>query len=366
MTDQSICTLRGHGGNSISSVCFLSHDKLASCDDKGDNLLVWDISRRRTVFHGKSSSSDNGSGLSIVKCKGNFADGQFLYQQKNNIALYDCNTLEIIHSMDERSFGFCKAAAGQNFIVYPSSDYCSEAGFKLWDQRTNPSSATKMFATSDDSERRNNFGMMTSISICDDSNDQLSIACGMDSGDVLFQSLRMNRLNSLCSSKRGILSIGKEPVLSLDLVKSTKEEDGGAIVGVAGLAGNIADMSNYDEKDRGTLVLFKMKSSIENNISCKIRKRILTCPVDASTALLRLKPSIACSKFRGDGKVFGITSWDRRTRIYSRAGKLLAILKGHNDSVNCLDWQPFQSESETSFIATGSSDGCIKLWDISL
>ena len=360
MVDQSRYTLRGHGGNSVTSVCFLDQEKLVSCDDKGDSLLVWDISKRRVLFN-EDSTNTNGGGLSVVKCKGNFTD-QFVYQRKNSLNVYDSHTMQLVHSLEESTFGFCKATVGNNLVVYPSSTHCNEAAFKVWDQRANPRSASKIFA----SQQSKKFGMMTSLAVHRSICDRLVVACGMDSGDIIFHSLRMNEPSTWdAHSSPEIMFTGREPVLSMDIVQSLKEKDGDSIVGIAGVAGNIADMSNIEEKDRGTLITFKVKADSDGMLSAKIRKRILTCPIDNTTTLLSLKPSIACCKFRDDGRFCGVASWDRRLRIYSRTGKLLAILKGHSDSINCMDWQPNSSESIFS-LATGGSDGYIKLWDVSL
>ena len=48
---------------------------------------------------------------------------------------------------------------------------------------------------------------------------------------------------------------------------------------------------------------------------------------------------------------------DRTARLWSRDGKLLHTLKGHNSGIWSVAFSP---DSQT--IATGSNDGIIKLW----
>eukprot|EP00957_Ditylum_brightwellii_P138437 10551884-Ditylum_brightwellii.AAC.1 len=96
-----------------------------------------------------------------------------------------------------------------------------------------------------------------------------------------------------------------------------------------------------------------MKASIRNKVS--------TCEIGQESA--GGKPGVSTARFRPDGRMFAIGGWDKRLRIYGRAqGNLLAILKGHEDSVNAVDWA--EDSNVSGVLATGSGDGRILLWRV--
>ena len=77
------------------------------------------------------------------------------------------------------------------------------------------------------------------------------------------------------------------------------------------------------------------------------------------------KPGVALCRFRpGDGRIFAVGGWDKRLRIFDRSAAAksapLAILRGHIQSVNAMDWAPDAAES--GLLATGASDGRIYVW----
>ena len=98
-------------------------------------------------------------------------------------------------------------------------------------------------------------------------------------------------------------------------------------------------------------------------MSAKVRKRLSTCPVKNES--LMAKTGVACCKFENNGRMFAVGCWDNRARVFSRSGKLLSVMKGHKQSINCLDWKPHVTDRKSSSIlATGGAEGHISLWKI--
>lgn len=365
-------TLRGHAGNSISSVCFLDHDLLASCESKNGTLLLWDVSKRKVVHNlscsGIAEESVGRGGLSISKCvEEDGALNRFIYQRRSEISLYDMQTMEVIHSIKTGTLGFCKAVSKCNLVFYPVNDTCDgrhSAFFKVWDLRCDPN--TKVMKLSAVSARGNdevNYGMLNSLGVIRNTNDFV-VACGMESGDILYHSLSYGNSSapSQTLSPSCCLSVGREPVLCLDLTKSEETEN--SIVGVAGMASmNPDELDSKNNGDSGTIITFKIKPASAGLMSAKVRKRLSTCPVNNES--LMAKTGVACCKFENNGRMFAVGCWDNRARVFSRSGKLLSVMKGHKQSINCLDWKPHVTDRKSSSIlATGGAEGHISLWKI--
>eukprot|EP01117_Protostelium_nocturnum_P004322 TRINITY_DN1571_c0_g1_i5.p1 TRINITY_DN1571_c0_g1~~TRINITY_DN1571_c0_g1_i5.p1 ORF type:complete len:225 (-),score=36.30 TRINITY_DN1571_c0_g1_i5:196-870(-) len=65
-------------------------------------------------------------------------------------------------------------------------------------------------------------------------------------------------------------------------------------------------------------------------------------------------------KIRKDQRIFATAGWDHRIRIFdNKKLKPLAILKGHNESVNAVDFS-----SHCNKVASGGKDGRILVWSI--
>ncbi|CAF0854319.1 unnamed protein product [Didymodactylos carnosus] len=75
-----------------------------------------------------------------------------------------------------------------------------------------------------------------------------------------------------------------------------------------------------------------------------------------------LLPNNGCNviKYRQDSKLFALSSWDSRIRLYRRHnGKQLVMFDYHHQHVNCIDFSP-----NTFQMACGSNDRTVSIWDI--
>lgn len=246
--------------------------------------------------------------------------------------------------------------------------------------------------------------MLASLSLCGTSSSSSTsevidwsssgpiLACGMESGSVFFHDLAMpgravmdsqpefegmvaqkhrptlggNDVESTtylapphCSE-----SLGKDPVLALDVAPSSVEgEFCGAVIAVAGCAGDADDLAAKEEEEQKTVGVIKAtydRSHDDSALHARIRSRIQTCEIGEHTA--RGKPGVGICRFRPDGRMFAVGGWDKRLRIFSRAAGAtpLALMRAHVDSVTAIDWAP---DSATSgILATGSEDGQIAIW----
>mmetsp|Transcript_28691 Transcript_28691/g.40335 ORF Transcript_28691/g.40335 Transcript_28691/m.40335 type:complete len:187 (+) Transcript_28691:143-703(+) len=161
------------------------------------------------------------------------------------------------------------------------------------------------------------------------------------------------------------LELSKNPILTLDLVSSIMSEfsGSGAVVAVAGMAGDSTDLLELPVADRGTAAVVKtmLPSDSTNNSEpvARLRARVATCRVGHDGGG---KPGVATCRFRPDGRIFAVGGWDKRLRIFDRYGSAapLAILKAHSDSVTAVDWSPDATAS--GILATGAGDGKISIW----
>ncbi|KAL7495828.1 hypothetical protein ACHAWX_000296 [Stephanocyclus meneghinianus] len=168
----------------------------------------------------------------------------------------------------------------------------------------------------------------------------------------------------MCSAK-----LGKEPVLSLDVVTSYSDnarpgsKSLSSVVAVAGCAGDSDELSDLPEHERGTVSTLKVALANDDgsnpNMTASIRKRTQTCSYSSEG-----KPGVSIARFRPDGRIFAVGGWDRRLRIFGRtSSKPLAVLHGgHSDSVVAMDWAADSAVS--GLLATGAGDGKICVYRV--
>lgn len=196
---------------------------------------------------------------------------------------------------------------------------------------------------------------------------QTLVACGMEDGSIHLRDLRYspNRI-----ARQGIIIIGKEPVLSMDMRPSTKDPSSVALI-AAGMAGNVADLSSVAVADQGRGVIVKVsKNDAEaSKISARIRTRFKSWQQPGQNQHLAApehwykgnRAAISVCKFDHTDQIVAMGGWDYRVRFYHRTsmdGRPLALLRGHANSITALDWAP-----ESSVLATGSADGAVMLWN---
>jgi hypothetical protein len=151
--------------------------------------------------------------------------------------------------------------------------------------------------------------------------DSLWVGIGYENGGITFWDLK--------NSSKPVFEfvVQNEPVLSFDL-------NADASIGIAGTAGQDISCFSVD--------LSKGEASITDNIGIN-------------------HPGISEVMIRPDQLIFATAGWDHRVRIFqTKKFKPLAILKGHTLGVNCVHFSPTQK----SWMASGSKDKKIMLWDI--
>jgi WD40 repeat protein len=140
-------------------------------------------------------------------------------------------------------------------------------------------------------------------------------------------------------------------------------------VTIAGMAGSEEDLCELPESDRGRIAILKMSSRPDGTFRMRLRSRISTAANVSSRTDRDIpieprrngKPGIGQCRFRSDGRIFAVGGWDKRVRIYDRrTSEPLALLRGHLDSVNAIDWS-FDAV-HSGLLATGSTDGRVHVW----
>jgi WD40 repeat protein len=375
----------------VAAALSLSGRLLGTCHASGDTLL-WDLGLRRVVS--EQLTPNRGAGLALR----HIPQDRFLYQtrdSKGTVSLHDLSAgAEPIVRYETMSQNFCQAApcTGNGNLVALPSVACSCVVVRDW--RVPESDSPVAFfhaargaimdgqsieetATMAKSDKH---GMVTSLAMAEDTSPygKAIVVCGMESGSVFFHDLSMllqigNRSHVRQAPTSLSLSRGS-PILSLDLSPSAAILTAttsavltplSAVVGIAGMAGYMEDLSEIPPSDRGRVAVFKATINDDSNcIDARMRRRIKT--FDSNPSLEKIgKIGAGTCRFRPDGRIFAVGGWDKRVRVFDRsAGSSrdapLAIMRGHTDSVQTIDWAPDAAES--GLLATGSSDGTIYIW----
>jgi hypothetical protein len=346
-------------------------------------------------------------------------DHRFFYQTRDvdgTIRLYDSTYLDkVVQTIFCHSQSFTSAApcyGNSNLLVVPCSEH---SNVMVRDWRVSSSHHPVAYfhggtgrivrtVVNDDSDDADDnhciydddtygttkkYGMVTSLAMSTSSNQAKTyIACGMENGSVVYHDLAMiasTRNNRTIPQPCEISLSTSEPILALDMVpsKSTtnhnnnhnnnKDSSALSYVTVAGIAGNEEDLMALPAHDRGRIAILKTSISDDTTIQTRLRSRISTAhALSTNTTTMELsssiqsKPGIGQCRFRPDGRLFAVGGWDKRVRIYDRNIKVtnattpLAILRGHTETVNAIDWS-FDAV-HSGLMATGSSDGKVHIW----
>jgi len=193
----------------------------------------------------------------------------------------------------------------------------------------------------------------------------------MESGTVFFFDITDG---SPRSSSESSFSLGKEPILTLDLLPSrvtsvksslSDKRSSDALLVAAGMAGDADDVSQLSNDKAGRAVLLKTIYCQDhyNNPTWNFeqRARLSTCRVDRES--FNGKPGVSVCRFRPkDGRLLAIGGWDRRIRLFERSkGNAMAILKGNAGSIADLDWAP-DSMASGLLASANKDDKLITLW----
>jgi len=380
---------------SAASHTSLSGAVLASCHQDG-SCKLWDLATRRcTVSDICVDYPRGGSGLSLrrIGTTQNYTTNQFLYQTRDplgTVTLHDMNRpCEPIVQLYTCSSTFCAMSPCQvgdntnenheelggssNLVALPTAEHsvavvrdlrCKPENTPAWKVDIGGSEyiSSSMYGS------RRRFGMLTSLALClQETTQRVVLGCGMENGEALFYDLgagghssssEIIDPNHICS-----VSLGKDPVLTLDLVSSIGNNEGSSkkstsLVAVGGCAGDEA--SDLPEFDQGTVSIIKVSLATDTSSQMKasIRSKTRTCSVQSDG-----KVGVSICRFRSDGRIFGVGGWDHRLRIFGRSSsKPLAILRGHDDSVTAMDWS--RNAALSGLLATGSGDGKMCLWRV--
>jgi hypothetical protein len=189
----------------------------------------------------------------------------------------------------------------------------------------------------------------------------------MESGTLFFHDLAMLRGNEgkpaeVRQSDPCGIKISKDPILALDMTPSVLPETSraaGSVVVIAGMAGDAADLNDLATADQGTVAIVKATLQDEA-VQARLRAKLATCEI--GNDFVKGKPGVSICRFRRDGRIFAVGGWDKRLRIFDRSTSAtpLAILRGHEASVNSVDWAPDATTS--GLLATGAADGRIYIW----
>jgi WD40 repeat protein len=377
----------------MSSTLELEGRLLGVCYSNGECLL-WDLGKR-TVIETISTSNSRGPGLTLRRLDDN--DTRFFYQTRDEagtVSLHDLNaaapialgednrmSVQTLHEMETYSQSFCAAVpchGNSNLLVTPCQHH-SFVTVRDWRMPSKHNPVAYFHAATGHQEEYDvpKCGMLTSLAMGEtDRGLTTAIACGMESGLVVVHDLAMIRKTGSQSYTKDTepcqISLTREPILSLDMLASLPGSNtahgssGSSFVAIAGMAGNEEELVEIPQCDRGRVALIKISQGPDRNFYARIRSRISTTVDASSSQVPRGKPGVGLCRFRSDGRIFAVGGWDKRVRIYDRSAKSqsrnspLALLRGHFDSVNAIDWS-FDAFS-SGFIATGSSDGRVHVW----
>jgi len=381
--------------------------------------LIWDLGTRRVVSQFADGSRGAGVALGLQRM-GDDGIGRgshrFFYHSRGRDGIVSVHDVQPSGSLDAvvnyrtGCQTFCAASActggdgaeGLNLLALPTRDECTAA---VVDIRVDPTcqpaflvhgAALAGDASGASAEWRRH-GMLTSLALCAiPSSSGPMLACGMESGSVFFHDMAMpgksiapDFVGEIAQRKRPTfeqdvsdtsiafsslpycsVSLGKDPVLALDLALSSSSGSGdnafqGAVIAVAGCAGDADELAGKPEEEQNTIGVIKatFNRSLDGDkseISARVRSRIKTCEIGNDTA--RGKPGVGVCRFRPDGRLFAVGGWDKRLRLFSRSvgAAPLALMRAHVDSVTAIDWAP--NSASSGILATGSEDGQIALW----
>ncbi|XP_004675836.1 PREDICTED: apoptotic protease-activating factor 1 [Condylura cristata] len=99
--------------------------------------------------------------------------------------------------------------------------------------------------------------------------------------------------------------------------------------------------------------------------SCGADKTLQVFKAETGEKLLEIKAhedEVLCCAFSADNRFIATCSVDRKVKIWnSLTGELVHTYEEHSEQVNCCH---FTNSSHHILLATGSSDSCLKLWDL--
>jgi WD40 repeat protein len=333
----------------------LKNRLLVSCH-KSEDPQLWDCLNQIAVS--KIISQRGGAGMAVKRLH----DPSFvMYQTRDQMGTVSVHAIDrlgstssVLREYETYSATFCQASPCRGDVHLMALPSRQETVVTVMDDRDR----VPIFATSPASDQ----GMVTSLAMSTTGTGRPVLACGMESGSVVFHDFSSGRV------VKGECNLTKDPILALDLVPSNAQKQpttGLRVVAAAGMAGDSLEVAEMPEPEQGRVAL--IKASIDDHgvgphqWTIQTRARLSTCRVDTETSAG--KPGVGICRFRpGDGRLLAVGGWDNRVRIFERTeGAALAILRGHVGSVNALDWA--DDAVYSGLLATaGSDDSTISFW----
>ncbi|KAL7574809.1 hypothetical protein ACA910_010653 [Epithemia clementina (nom. ined.)] len=353
----------------------LSGRKLASCHADG-RAYIWDLGKQQII--GEFGSTQRMLGFCLRRLAGeqSFDRNYMIYQTRDalgTVTLHDAaREMAVATRWETKSRTFCAISpclGDSNLIAMPSH---LETHISIRDVRVAPQGKPVFHfhgAGIDVAQNPNSCGMVTSVAMnsCPDGTGRRHmVACGMENGDLVLHDLLMMSNSGVAdrSVNFSAISVGTDPILSVDLAPSSSSTKGvSALVAVAGLAGDAFEIENSIESQKGRIAVFKAthQNDDETLPGWNLRQRA-RIGIGQDIKARRRMAGVSICRFRSDGRLFAAGGWDRRLRIYDRSGDAapVALLKGHTASVDAMDWAPDADVS--GLIATGASDGTMHVW----
>lgn len=339
------------GNDSISyRALHLFENRFMTSCHSDNTLRLWDLSRRESIH----SLLLGGPGMAVKRTQARHTIMCQTRDPKGTVSLLDTNLLANQQQFETYSQTFCQAApciGNENLLALPSR---KDNAVTVIDRRADVPLYTMSIE---------DHGMLTSLAICTAGQSMRPImACGMESGSILF-----HEISEGPASNKAVYRLSKDPVLALDILPSPildaarSNEAFSSVVTVAGLAGDSVEVGELPKSEQGRIALLKAThNKSRNDWGVRLRARLDTCRVgEASFG----RPGVSTCRFRpGDGRIFAVGGWDRRIRLFERSqGRAVAILRGHEGSVNSLDWAPDASQSGL-LASAGADENRICLW----
>lgn len=340
---------------------------LVSCHSDGSNF-IWSLEKGKVVQD--FSDKDRGPGLVLRR----IGDSTVMYQTRDEQGTVSLHAVEANQSRGPRveqvskfetfSQSFCSAAPCEgdpNLVSLPS---LNETQVCIRDWRIKPSSNPVALFDACECASSERYGFLTSLSMCDIVPGRPVVACGMESGHLFFHDLRMIGTatpNDTC------IHLGDDPILALDMLPSRlpgASKSDGSLVSVAGMGGDASTLADLEQEERGRVAVVKTSSSsVDGRLTARLRSRLSTCQIyDANEANPPAgKPGVSACRFRPDGRLFAVSGWDYRLRLFDRkTSEQIAILRGHSSSVRAVDWA--DDAERSGLLATAADDGTINVW----
>jgi WD40 repeat protein len=231
----------------------LKNRLLVSCHQNGD-ARIWDCEKQRAISN--INPQRDGAGMAVKRCDDH---AMIMYQtrdQKGTVSIHSVerfgSSASLVREYETYSSTFCTASpcrGNAHLMALPSRQ---ETGVTVMDDRDR----VPAFATSLASDH----GMVTSLAIASSAGGRPVLACGMESGSVVFYDFSSGRI------VKGEYSLTRDPILALDLVSSVKagvsESKDLSVVAVAGMAGDSLEVAEMPEPEQGRIAV--MKAGIDN------------------------------------------------------------------------------------------------------